>query len=71
MKIKMTNRVINPNVQKRFKLIYTVFIALIGANYLCQYVNDAMMEELYGVNAADDGAEYEDPITNEDGVYFS
>jgi len=35
-----------------------------------------MMEELYGVNAADDAAEYTNPIAwpeelQKDGVYFS
>jgi hypothetical protein len=51
--------------------MYVVFLALIGANFLNQYVQDAMMEEMYGVNAADDGQEYEPTLTQEDGVYFS
>jgi hypothetical protein len=49
--------------------MYTAFIVLIGFNYVAQYVQDAMFEEMYGVNAADET--YEDPITEEDGVYFS
>ena len=66
-------------MQKRFKLMYGVFILLIGVNYLTEYVSIAMREELYGVHAADDAgdeedaaaSEYDPPLASEDGVYFS
>lgn len=57
--MKFTNRIVKPRVQKRWKLMYTAFICLIGVNFVAQYVQDAMLEELYGVSASDDAVECE------------
>lgn len=68
--MKLTkNRINKPSVQKRWKLMFSVFVALLGASYLGQYVQDAMMEELYGVNAAEET--FDDPIVTEEGMHFS
>ena len=68
--MKLTkNRINKPSVQKRWKLMFSVFCALLGASYMGQYVQDAMMEELYGVNATEE--EYDPPIVTEDGMHFS
>ena len=50
--------------------MYTVFICLVGVNFVAQYVQDAMSEEMYGVSA-DDEVEYDPPYTEEDGMWFS
>jgi hypothetical protein len=39
--------------------MYSAFMFLVGCSFVAQYVQDAMMEELYGVSAAEE--EFEDP----------